>query len=151
VEDDALYTPEHFTPRPECFAYNRNRWRVYRDFYLHKHRRDVTAPGMWNCIAPRALMVETLEARFQKYPVKGSEIGWGEPGRYELKLGLPPVKAVSFATAEPNVTFAYRGSLGGVRRVGPKDVTRTELHYWGKASDLWGRMWNGGQLVFPRT
>lgn len=143
-EDDSLYTPEHFEFRPQGeFAYNQNRWRVYPDKFLFKHRNDVTAAGMWNCIVMTDLMIKTLSDRFEKYPVKGSQIHWGEPGRYERHLGLPPVRATKFSTEIPNVTFAHRGSLGGVRRVGPKDITQPELPYWGSAKNLWERMWNG--------
>lgn len=144
-EDDSLYTLEHFQHRPteDVFIYNNRRWRVYPNMFLYKHRKEATAAGMWNCIAPTELMIWTLEERFNKYPVKGSQIGWGEPGRYERKLGLTPVKAYSFLTDIPNLTFAHRGSLGGVRRVGPSDITKEELPYWGKAKDLWEKMWNG--------
>lgn len=144
-EDDCLYTPEHFEHRPpiDAFYYNTNRWRVHNDSFLFKHRREATAAGMWNCIAPIELMVKTLEARFEKYPVKGSQIGWGEPGRYERKLGLPPVKSLAFKTEIPNITFSHETSLGGVRRVGPEDIKKPELPYWGNAKELRERMWNG--------
>ena len=144
-EDDSLYTPEHFEFRPpyDVFAYNINRWRVHNDKFLFKHRPEATAAGMWNCIVSTELMIKTLEARFEKYPVKGSQIGWGEPGRYERKLGLPPVKSLPFRTEIPNITFSHETSLGGFRRVGPEDIKKPELPYWGSAKELRERMWNG--------
>jgi hypothetical protein len=144
-EDDSLYTPEHFEHRPtdDVFIYNTNRWRVYPNKYLFKHRRHPTSAGMWNCIAPTELMVKTLQTRFEKYPVKGSQIGWGEPGRHEEYLGLPPVKAYAFQTEIPNVTFAHDKGLGGMRRTAPSDTIQSELPYWGSAKDLWKRMWDG--------
>lgn len=145
AEDDSLYSPEHFAFKPteDAFYYNANRWRLRNSEFLFKHRKDVTAPGMWNCIAPTELMVKTLEARFEKYPVKGSQIGWGEPGRYERKLGLPYVKALPFRTDIPNITFSHDQSLGGSRRIGPNDIREKELPYWGNAQELRDRMWNG--------
>jgi len=147
VEDDCLYTPEHFAFRPKenAFYYNANRWRLLNDSFLFKHRREATSAGMWNCIGPTELMVKTLEARFEKYPIKGSQIGWGEPGRYEYKLGLPPVKALAFSTEIPNITFAHRTSLGGIRRIGPNDTISKELPYWGSARELREKMWNGNR------
>jgi len=144
-EDDSLYTSEHFRFRPQedAFCYNVNRWRVHNDAFLFKHRREATAAGMWNCIAPTELMIKTLGARFEKYPVRGSQIGWGEPGRYERKLGLPPVKSLAFRTEIPNITFSHETGLGGVRRIGPEDIRQKELPYWGSAKELRERMWNG--------
>jgi hypothetical protein len=88
-------------------------------------------------------MVKTLQTRFEKYPVKGSQIGWGEPGRHEEYLRLPPVKAYSFQTEIPNITFAHDKGLGGMRRTAPSDTIQFELPYWGSAKDLWKRMWDG--------
>ncbi len=146
VEDDCLYHPDHFDLRPsddETFLYNHSRWRIYPEFYLWKHRRDVTSPGMWNCIAPTDLLHRTLDERFCKYPEKGTQIGWGEPGRYERLLGLPLVKAEKARIRIPNLTFAHRGSLGGVRRIGPQDRTEPELPYWGRAREVWEKYWDG--------
>jgi len=144
-EDDSLYTSEHFDFRPteDVFLYNKNRWRIYPDFFLFKRRSDPTSPGMWNCIAPTELMIKTLETRFKKYPEPSSMVHWGEPGRYEGRLGLPRVKAYNFQTKIPNLTFAHRGSLGGVRKVGPNDITISELPAWGTAKSLWEAAWDG--------
>lgn len=145
AEDDCLYHGDHFAFRPSgnVFYYNANRWRLRNSEFLFKHRTDVTAPGMWNCIAPTELMIETLGKRFEKYPLKGSEIAWGEPGRYERKLGLSYVEALPFKTDIPNITFAHDRSLGGSRRIGPNDIRVKELPFWGNAQELRDRMWDG--------
>ena len=143
-EDDALYNVEHFSHRPkmDSFSYNLNRWNVNEDLFFHRNRVNMSM-----CVAPRELMVETLEKRFEKYPhslirEKGELIGFGEPGRSEAKLGLPEVKMEIFNTSIPTLVFNHRPSVGGVRRLLRKDTVKKELPYWGNANDLWERMWN---------
>ena len=139
-EDDSLYVPEHFEYRPkeDEFAYNVHRWNVNPMSYFYKRNR----PGMCMCIAPTDLMVKTLETRFEKY-TKEEYSGiekipfFGEPGRYEIMLGLPVVKRVHFTTELPTLTFNHRPSYGGVRRLLPTDTVKEELPHWGRASDLW--------------
>jgi len=145
-EDDTLYTSRYFEYRPtdNVFAYNQNRYRVYKDcFALRYLGRHPTTSGMWNCIAPTELMVETLGKRFEKFPVSGSLVHWGEPGRYDHRLGLPRPQSYRFYASIPNVTFSHRG-LGGKRPIISKyDTIERELPYWGKAEELWNRMWHG--------
>jgi hypothetical protein len=137
IEDDSLYTAQHFTwePPDDTFWYNMNRCRVHNEKFLFKHHTVVTNAGMWNCISPTELMVKTLEARFEKFPVMGSQISWGEPGRHEHRLGLPSVKYDRVINDIPNLTFEAREGLGGIRRIHPDDILKDELPYWGKAKD----------------
>jgi hypothetical protein len=101
------------------------------------------------CIAPTELMIKTLETRFKKYPSTmtpeemGAIGGFGEPGRLELKTGLPYVKLEVFTKTLPTLTFNHRPSMGGVRKATNKERVETELPFWGKASDLWNRMYDG--------
>ncbi len=146
-EDDALYTLEHFSYRPakDTFAYS-YRWLVNKDCYFFRHRAN-----MCMCIAPTKLLIETLLARFIKYPpiVPGVGMtpdqlnGFGEPGRYEWKLGLPTVKMEVFNQTIPTLTFNHRPSMGGVRVRSQHEQMETELPNWGKASDLWKRFYDG--------
>lgn len=142
AEDDTLYTPEHFAFRPadDEFAYNTNRWNVQKNLFFYRKRA-----GMCTCIAPTELMITTLEARLKKYPKetfgKDKKMKyWGEPGRYETKLGLPNVKMITFETENPPLTFNHRPSYGGVRALLKTDIKKEELPYWGKAEDLWMRI-----------
>lgn len=136
AEDDALYVPEHFDHEPpeDTFYYNVNRWNVNRDFYYYRERRLMSM-----CIAPTQLMIDTLGTRFAKYSESCSH--FGEPGRFEDKLGLPPVKIDSFKTVIPTLTFEHRPSLGGKRKLRPNDLIAKELPYWGSAKELWDRIY----------
>ncbi len=136
-EDDCLYVPEHFQYRPplDTFAYNVNRWTAGPQRFFHRKRA-----GMCMCIAPRKLLVRTLKQRFAKYPEpldREGATGWGEPGRLEHKLGLPPVKLLVFETETPTLCFNHRPSVGGVRRQMPRDDVQETLEPWGNATELW--------------
>jgi hypothetical protein len=135
-EDDALYVPEHFEhiPPDDTFHYNVNRWSVTRDFYYYRQRRLMSM-----CIVSTQLMIDTLETRFAKYSECCSH--FGEPGRFEHKLGLPSVKIGSFRTEIPTLTFVHRPSLGGKRKLLPVDIIKKELPYWGSSQELWDRIY----------
>jgi len=144
VEDDTLYNDQHFTHRPttdDVFTYNRNRWVLCADgtFYY----RERTQMAM--CIAPRALLIETLEERFRKWPEPITDevakaAGWGEPGRYERNMGLTPRRREYFSTDQPCVTVNHRHGLMGVRKVQPTDTVVRTLEPWGDGAALWKRL-----------
>ena len=137
-EDDSLYTMEHLSFRPplDHFAYNVGRWNVdRRGAFFHRHRR-----GMCACIVGREYLIETLEKRFVKYPEHILVPGFGEPGRYEYRLGLPPVNIMDFKTTDPPLTFSHRHGMGGMRRIMERDIVVHSLPYWGNARDLWDRI-----------
>lgn len=134
-EDDALYNAEHFNYRhpTEAFVYNANNYRVKFNCFWHRRNRK----GMYSCIAPTELLIKTLEYRFSVYPNGHSSIGFGEPGKFEHSVGLPPVPFTGFGTNKSILTFSHRISLGGVRRCLPTDTVVNELPEWGKAEDIW--------------
>lgn len=147
-EDDTLYVPGHFNYRPplDTFAYNHMRYVITRKADEHGRRtaffyfRERTQMAM--CIAPRELLIETLEERFRKFPEPvpheiAKKTGWGEPGRYEKNLGLTPRKLEYFRTAYPNVTFNHGDSLMGRRQVKETDVIAQSIEPWGDANELW--------------
>lgn len=148
-EDDAIYVREHFEFRPpkDTFAYNLNRWIVNKDCFFHRNRAN-----MCMCIAPRELLIDTLETRFRKFPnhmtpeEMGACGGFGEPGRLELKMGLPKVKMITFNTHDPTLVFNHRPSVGGVRKVTDRDTVRKELTRWGSASSLWTKVYEKGVI-----
>lgn len=148
-EDDALYNLEHFSHRPpdDTFAYNINRWNVNEDIFFHRNRANMSM-----CIAPTKLMVDTLEKRFEKFPrimsreEMGAVGGFGEPGKFEVKYGLPEVKIERFSTKIPTLVFNHRPSVGGVRKITEKDTVVKDLPYWGNAKELWERMW-GNEII----
>jgi len=141
VEDDSLYCPEHFEhcPDDDSFDYNSNRWHINETFYFWRPRA-----GMHTCIAPTALLIDTLEKRFAKYPTildKADMRGFCEPGRREYMIGLPKVKSTMFHTSTPVLVFNHRGSLGGKRKVKATDFVVGSHEYWGPASVLWRKMY----------
>lgn len=144
VEDDCLYVPEHFTcyrPAADTFGYNHHRWVLSADGTYYWRERTQMA----QCIAPRELLIETLEERFGKYPAEvphaiAKRSGWGEPGRYEKNLKLTPRRLEYFRTQDPNVTFNHAASLMGRRRVNPTDLLVKELEPWGSGQALWDRV-----------
>lgn len=141
-EDDSLYIPEHlaYRPKEDVFAYNVSRWNVNPKIYYYRRRA-----GMCTCIVATELLIDYLENRIKKYTreeyshIKHVKY-FGEPGRFEDKLGLPPVKLETFETEIPPLTFNHRPSYGGMRAILKTDITKDTLPYWGKAHDLWKRV-----------
>jgi len=145
AEDDSLYTWEHFQIRPfeNVFYYNKNRWIVEDRGTPRPRYRWRNRTGMVGCIAPRDLMISTLESRFKKFPdpiLKTYDPrlkGWGEPGRYEGYLRLPKVGIGFFETLSPILTFNHKKGLGGLRRPASTDIIKINMDPWGSAKDLW--------------
>lgn len=138
-EDDCLYVPEHFEYRPSnAFSYNTNRWNVDEEgVYFYKHSRL-----MCMCVCPTKLLVDTLEARFSKYPDPSACIPHlGEPGKYERQLRLPVVKMEEFKTENPCIHFNHRDSLGLRRGLRRRYEIIPRLEYWGNAQELWNKFY----------
>ena len=153
AEDDCLYTSDHWAHRPpiDTFSYNERRvvltrrlsddGRSRQAFYYARPRTQM-AMGIF----PRALMIETLREKFDRYPdppldtTIAKKAGFGEPGRYERNLHLTPRKLERFPwTTHPNVTVNH-GGLMGRRAVRPDDATFDYVEPWGGASALWERI-----------
>jgi len=142
AEDDVLYPREHFTefrPKEDEFAYNHNKWALYtwNPVYSRKKNRSV----MHQLIAPRNLLIEALEERFEKYPDKNDypEKYWGEIGKYENGLGVTVRKQSRFFSTKPCVVFCHPHAvgysrLGNRKKLGKEQVS--ELEPWGKAEDV---------------
>lgn len=145
-EDDTLYPLEHWLtlpPTDDAFYYNHQRWWLECDGHFRlRHNRA----GMLACIVNRDLLVSTLEKRFEKYPdPPPGRQAWrvfGEPGRVEGHLRLPPVKRESYRTRHAIVTVNHRGSLGGKRKQYPSDEYAETLPIWGDARKLWKDLWH---------
>jgi hypothetical protein len=142
AEDDTVYTKEHFAFRPpdDTFAYNEGHIEIRGDNkFIHRGKRNMST-----CIANRDLMVDTLRKRFEKYPIPlepAQTGGFAEPGRYEWKLKLPPVKIMGFSTDPPPVVFWHRPSLGGIRALKSSDVITTDHPYWGNAKEMFDKFY----------
>lgn len=148
AEDDTLYPREHFTRfRPiDAVAYNFTRWTLYtwgEPIYSLKNFIRTNAV----MIAPRQLVIDALEERFEKYPhdMKDIPLGMcGEIGYYENQLGVAPRKAIEFKTIEPVVQFDHDYFTGdnseqGLKRRHTKilgTIRAYDIPVWGKAKDL---------------
>ena len=143
VEDDVLYTEEHFTsyrPPPDTFAYNMTRWGLFtwsrHPTYFWKDR--VTNATL---LAPRQLTIDALEERFAKYPDGVPDKLVGELGRgmVERNLGVTPRKMIEFWTTDPIVTFNHKYALDHLqttRRKAMWFVQAYDVPYWGRSEDL---------------
>jgi len=143
VEDDQLYSPEHFKyrPRKTPFAYNLGYWGLYTwqdpPIYNYKGRKN-----LGNLICEREAFIEAMEERFAKYPNPGGEHLkdiWAEPSRYERQLGVQIQEAEDFYSQPPNIKFSHQTELsfeglGTRKRAG--ELRALEIPFWGKASDV---------------
>jgi hypothetical protein len=145
AEDDILYSYEHFhtyVPTEDKFAYDMNKWQIFTwvapPQYNFKNRRVVNS-----LIAKRDMLVAAMEERFNKFKDMPEEQiplnHWGDPGRYESKLGVTVRETEEFSSLVPNIVFDHPEAFGflklGVRKR-MDDTRATELPYWGKASDV---------------
>lgn len=145
VEDDVLYPPEHFSkfrPEPDTFAYNQHRWALFTwgvPTYNWRNRKS-------NCslIAPRELLIETLEERFAKHPN-----GWpyvGELGRERIDrvLGVTPRKAIEWHSTVAVIQINHDDATEERQKAHWKDLgpmRAYDIPRWGKAEELitkWG-------------
>ena len=137
AEDDTLYVPEYFNYKPptNAFYYNRNCWHLRPKGFFY--RRNVL---MSQCVAPTELMVDALRRRFEKFKETDFIPGeFGEPGRWEVKLGLPQVEMGQFHVEPCTITIRHRASLSGIRN--SNETLCQEKPFWGDAKELWGRFY----------
>jgi len=142
AEDDILYSADHFTHRPHdgFFAYDKNNWSIYTwvnpPVFSYKDRRT-----FYSLICERDLLIETLEEREAKYPNDKDKpiLIWGEPGRYEGKMGVSRRNFEIFYSKVPNVVFSHEtalafDNLGRRKKMG--DLKAIEIPFWGRAEDI---------------
>lgn len=139
IEDDVLYSREHFKFRPEMdeFAYNQHRWALFTwgvPTYSWRNRKS-------NCslIAPRELAIEALEERFAKW---GDEWPWvGELGRenVEKKLQVTKRKSVEWHSRIGIIQINHEGASEDRQNRKHKDLgpmKAFDIPYWGRAQDI---------------
>jgi hypothetical protein len=137
VEDDTLYSKEHFLFRPKLdeFAYNRSRWSLFTWDGTYSLRRRVS-----NCslIAPRLLLIEALEERFSK---PRPDNLWGELGRSTLErgMGVTERKLTEFWSEVPVIQLNHDAGtdhLQGRRHKKHGEIKAVEIPHWGKGKDI---------------
>jgi len=141
-EDDVLYNENHFTfyrPDDDTFAYNQNRLALFTWGKPQFHWRNRRS----NCslIAPRELLIESLEERFAKWPNSIPEELVGEVGRarVEKNLGITLRKSVEvfseISIIQINHEFASeRSQRRRTKTFGP--IRAYDIYYWGQAAEL---------------
>lgn len=143
VEDDILYSDEHFKYRPtrnNIFAYNLCCWSIFTwsdpPVFNYTGRRN---HGMLICT--RDAYINALEERFAKFP-DDSQVKtelWAEPGKYERQLGVTIQSFEPFFTHPPNIMFTHPGglsheTLGFKKRQGK--LRAFDIPFWGKAEEV---------------
>lgn len=145
VDDDSLYTPEHFTFRPKdekTFIYNTNTWLSANKLYW---KPPYALSGMFCHISPTKALIANLSKRFEMYPEKPvDDRHWGEPGKFDTEFGIPNANVETFKTVLPLVSFEYRGSISGKRKrfglTDPKSFCY-DLEPFGNAKKLYEKYW----------
>lgn len=146
AEDDVLYSYAHFhnyVPERNVLAYDMNKWSIFTwtnpPLYSFRTNRKVVN----SLIAPRDMLVNGLEERFKKFAgVNEDKIPlhyWGDPGRYEAKLGVTVLETEEWYSGCPNIVFSHPEAYGYLSRGKRKklgDLKAIELPYWGRAEDV---------------
>lgn len=142
AEDDVLYTSEHFNfyrPPLDTFAYNQNRFALFtwgEPMFSWRNRKS-------NCslIAPRELLIEALEERFEKHGDNWPEGFVGElgRGRIEKALGVTQRKSVEVFSEISIVQFNHTSGTEKVQRSRKKahgPIKAYSIPVWGMAHFL---------------
>ncbi len=144
VEDDVLYSPEHFKhrPKPGHFAYNVACWA------LITWMKPLFACGAFGArknfgqlICERELFIEAMEERFKKWPDDSQtpKDYWAEPGKYEKFLQVTERKTQTFYTDPANIMFTHAEGLSyhtiGTKKRMP-EMRATEIPFWGRAEEV---------------
>jgi hypothetical protein len=152
VEDDTLYTPNHFNefrPPLNAVAYNMHRWSLF-----------TWKPGLYSwkpnwagaaCIAAREYFIDALEERFAKYPNgmdrrRCGEVGYGtQVYSYERLLRVSERNKVEFYSFFPIIQFSHdcfsvetnnEETIKSLHRKRMGILRSNDIPYWGKAEDL---------------
>ena len=155
VEDDMLYSKDHFELRPpiDTFGYNWNRWVLFtwgEPMFSFKRRY---CNG--SSILPRLEMISALEERFAKWKevphVLNGELGYE---KVEKGLGVSVRKSMPMYSKTPVVQVQHTFGTPGIGRSNPDPLKDTidlearktrrrhgmmrayEISKWGRAEDL---------------
>ncbi len=136
AEDDCLYHKEHFQFRPpdmNTFAYDGHRWGLFTwgpPTYYHKDRVSNAC-----LVAPRDLVINSLEERFRKYP-NNDKIG--ELGK-EKGTSIDRHNTVIFWPIIGMVFFSHVNAIDRLEQTRRKRmgmVRAFDIPYWGRAEEL---------------
>lgn len=134
AEDDTLYHKSHFEYRPpmDTYAFNGHRFGLFtwgKPVYYHKNRISNAC-----MIAPRELVIESLEERFRKYP----DWNIGELGK-EKGTTIDRKKTEMFYSQYAVIYLSHVKSLDPTEQHRSKKmgaVQAYDIPYWGRAEDI---------------
>jgi len=134
AEDDCLYCREHFEFRPplDTYAYDMTRWGLFTwgiPTYYYKNR--ISNAMM---VAPRELVIESLEERFNTYP--NTEIG--ELGK-EKGTKLDRKNTMTYWSTTSSIFLSHVNAIDRLEQTKKKRmgmVRAFDIPKWGKAADI---------------
>ncbi len=142
AEDDCLYHENHFNfyrPNLDEFAYDQNRFALFtwgEPIYSWRNRKS-------NCslIAPRKLLIEALEERFEKWPNGTPHEFTGEVGRgiIERNLNITERKSVEVFGEVSIIQINHENASEDRQRTQRKrlgQIKAYDLYHWGHAREL---------------
>jgi hypothetical protein len=142
AEDDCLYSKDHFTfhrPALDTFAYNQHRFALFTWGVPMYHWRNRKSNA--TLIAPRLLLIEALEERFDKHGDTWPQEFIGELGRERVDRGLGVTIRKSeevfagTAVIQLNHEHAHEERQRRQRKsYGP--IKAFDIPHWGRAEDL---------------
>lgn len=155
VEDDILYSPEHFQftdyikdPQKDVFYYDMNKLSLFTwirpAMFSFRFKREVVN----QLVCGREYLIEAMEERFSKLEQlkKGGWNEekvikyWGDPGRYEDILGVTVRKTRQESCKNPSIVFSHEYAYGYEFNQGKKkrlgDLRIIEMYGWGRAEDI---------------
>jgi hypothetical protein len=142
AEDDTLYSNEHFRefrPKEDEFAYNRAKWSLFSWQPVYSIRPRISNCGL---IAPRKLLIEALQERFDKYPNNDYPMEYmGECGRRGLEagLGITQRNAVEFYSSTPIIQLSHPKGTEYRQQIKRKKhglIRAYDIPFWRKAEDI---------------
>ena len=141
VEDDVLYSKEHFTqfrPKSTEVSYNRSRWSLFSWDPIYCLRQRIS-----NCslIAPTKLLIEALSERKGANPNGALDEISGEVGRPRIDklLHVTIRDRVEWYSTTPIIQLNHQnGSDAHAKKKWKKhgQIKAYDIPYWGKAKDI---------------
>lgn len=146
VEDDTLYSKEHFKYRPakNKIGYNMNHWSLFTWISAHNPKPTYSwrnRRGNYSMLSYRQLVIEALEERFAKFPNGTADRITGEIGRpmVEHNMGITVREVEEFETTVSIINFNHANASDDLqlrqrKRLGK--IRAYDIPHWGRAEDL---------------
>jgi len=145
VEDDTLYSKEHFTefrPPENKVSYNRSRWSLFSWVINPEEQIYCMRQRISNCslIAPTKYLIEALEERAIKYPNGTDYVGEVGRSKVDRRMGVSRREKVEWYSTVPIIQLNHRtgtdagGGPGRTKRHG--QIKAYNIPYWGGAKEI---------------